>query len=121
MPDTPEPEDNSHVTSAARRLSNETTKAIETLHTGASPSDIEHLMRVLSRVNHEIHADNGLGLKLAISHEDASHITARAEQACAAIHSLFLTAERLLGIAQDIKAASDDLRDSVERADDSDY
>ena len=122
MPDTnQEPQDNSYINTAAHRLSESVSEAVETIHTGVSESDISHLLRILSRVNHEIHADNGIGLKLAISHEDASHITARAEQAVAAINSLFLTAERLLATAQDIKAASDELRDAVERADDSAY
>ena len=112
---------NRNADDAAARLTTALNRAHDIVCTGIAPRDLENLTRVLSRAHDAINAEEQRGLREAIVDEDASFIVARAEEAEKAIQGIFLTAERLMRRAQEIRTAATDLRNAVELSGDDNY
>jgi hypothetical protein len=112
---------NKNATDAAARLSNALNAAENISYSGLTVRDIEHLSRILERAQEAITADDGRGVKDAIVEEDATYICARADEAVAAINGIFLTAERLVRRAEEIREAAAEFRNSVELSGDDNY
>lgn len=112
---------NRHAEDAANRLTSALNHAHDIVVTGISTRDVENLIRVLNRAHESVWASDGRGLKDAIVDEDATYICARAEEAVAAINGIFLTADRLLRRAEEIRLAAADFRNSVELSGDDNY
>lgn len=112
---------NRHADDAANRLTSALNRAHDIVCTGIAVRDIENLIRVLHRAHDSINADEQHGLREAIVDEDASFIVARAEEAEKAIQGIYLTAERLMRRAEEIRVAAADLRNAVELSGDDNY
>lgn len=112
---------NRNAEDAANRLTSALNTANDIVHTGINTRDIENLLRVLNRAHESIWASDGRGIKDAIVDEDATYICARADEAVAAINGIFLTADRLLKRAEEIRLAAADLRNAVELSGDDNY
>lgn len=106
---------------AANRLTSSINQAHDTLVTGLAARDVENILRVLNRAHESIWAADGKGLKDAITDEDATEICARADEAIAAIHGIYLTADKLLRRAEEMRLAAADFRNAVELAGDETY
>lgn len=112
---------NRNAMDAAARLSNVLNAAEDIQHAGLSVRDMEHLNRILLRAIEAITGYDGRGVKDAIVEEDATYICARADEAVAAINGIFLTAERLVRRAEEIREAAAEFRNSVELSGDDNY
>ena len=121
MSDDTEDLGNKNAKDAAARLTNALNAAEDIHHSGLSVRDTEHLTRILLRAIMAINGDEGRGVKDAIVEEDATYICARADEAVAAINGIFLTAERLVRRAEEIREAAAEFRNSVELSGDDNY
>lgn len=110
---------NTKAEDAANRLTMGLNGAHDALMNGLNTRDVEHLIRIISRAHDALHMNDGL--RRAIVDEDASCVCARADEVVATVHGIFLTAERLLKRAEDIRLASADFRNAVELAGDESY
>jgi len=112
---------NRNAEDAANRLTHALNVSADIVHTGLSVRDVENLLRILNRAHEAIHTNEQRGLKDAIVEEDSTYICARADEAVAAINGIFLTAERLVRRAEEIRIAAADFRNSVELSGDDHY
>lgn len=112
---------NRNAEDAANRLTSALNSAHDTVCTGLAARDVENLIRVLSRAHDALNTQDGRALKDAIVDEDATFICGRADEAITALVGVYLTAERLLKRAEDIRLAAADLRNAVELSGDDHY
>lgn len=112
---------NRHADDAANRLTSSLNQAHDTVMNGLGTRDVEHLIRILDRAHEALWASDGKGIKDAVLDEDATYICARAEEVVTAINGIYLTADRLLKRAEEIRLASADFRNAVELSGDDHY
>ena len=112
---------NRNADDAAARLTIALNRAHDIVCTGIATRDIENILRDLNRAHEAINGEEQRGLREAIVDEDASFIVARAEEAEKAIQGIYLTAERVMRRAQEIRTAATDLRNAVELSGDDNY
>lgn len=112
---------NRNTEDAVNRLTSALNAAHDTTMSGLASRDVEHLARVLQRAHEALWFDNGRAVKDAIVDEDATFLCGRADEAIAAITGIYLTAERLLKRANDIRTAASELKNAVERSGDDHY